>query len=83
MAVFIDNIHDLLEDIDKYQRMFPDTYTNLDGIQERLEREEFSPPGMILGIEVSSEWQEKCYGFELDRQCPPNTIFRYVGIWKC
>ena len=83
MAIFIDNIHDLLEDIDEYKRMFPDTYTDFDTIRQRLSKEEFGPPGMTLGIEVSSEWQEKCYGFELDRQTPQNAFFQYVGIWKC
>lgn len=83
MAIFIDNIHDLLEDIKEYKTMFPNTYTSYDEIRRRLEKEEFGPPGLTLGIEVSSEWPDKCYGFEIDKQGPQNVIFLYVGIWKC
>lgn len=83
MAIIIDKLHDLLGDIEKYRKMFPDTFTGIDNIRERLKREELGPPGRTLGIKVSSKLQEECYGFELDRQCPPNTIFKYVGIWKC
>lgn len=82
MAIFIDNSHDLLERIDEYKQMFPDTYTDFEAIRSRLEKEELCSPGHVFGIEVSSEWPDKCYGFELDRQTPQHAFFRYVGIWK-
>ena len=81
--VFIDNIHDLLEDIERYKQMFPASHTSFEQINEQLEAKDGEPVGSTFGISVADDWEDKCYGFESDKVTPQNTIFRYVGIWKC
>lgn len=80
--ILIDNIHDLLEDIENYKSMFPDSYTSIQQIKKELEDKGDTPVGTVFGISVSEEWQDKCYGFETDRVTPSYTLFKYVGIWK-
>ena len=81
--IFIDGIHDLLEDIEYYKKMFPNSYTCYEQIKEDLEDKDGTPVGYTFGVSVSEEWQERCYGFETDRVTPENTSFKYLGLWKC
>lgn len=79
---YIDNCHDLLEDIEKYKKFFPQTYTTIDGIKDVLKQRVNDPVGFVFGIDVSTEWQGKCFGFEVDKVTPETTFFKYLGIWK-
>lgn len=38
--------------------------------------------GAVFGVEVASDWNDKCYGFEIDKVTSDNTYVQYVGIWK-
>lgn len=78
----IDNGIDLINDIKEYEVMFPNTYTTLEDIETNLRKKANNPVGAIFGIEVSSEWPDKCYGFEIDRIIGNTTFIRYMGIWK-
>lgn len=83
MGIYIENYHDLMEHVQEYQRKFPKSYTCLEEIKANLEREEMSAPGHIFGISVATEWPDKCFGFELEKQTSTTAYFRYLGIWKC
>lgn len=80
--IFIDNCQDLLIDIEEYKKKFPETHMSYYDIKKNLEERFNDPVGSVFGIEVAKDWLDKCYGFEVDRVTPENTIFRYVGIWK-
>lgn len=80
--VIIDNIIDLAEAIEDYKGMFPDTYTPMEQIKAIIAEREDSPMGYVFGISVSSEWSDKCYGFEIDKIKGNRTYVRYLGIWK-
>lgn len=80
MSVVIDGLKDLLGDIEFYKNMFPETYTTIDSINETIQEEPFG----ICGIQVSPEWEDKCYAFEVQKVTPKNDIFcKYLGVWKC
>ena len=80
--IFSNNVHDLLERIEEYKKMFPNTYTTFEQIKQSLEKHEEGPNGGTFGIEVSSEWEDRCYGFEVDRMDSRNTYFQFLGMWK-
>lgn len=80
--MFIVHCHDLNHDIERYKEMFPESYTSYDAVKERLQTRMDDPVGAKFGIEVSSEWQDKCFGFEVDKQTPRATHFVYLGTWK-
>lgn len=80
--IFIDRIHDLLEDIERYTRQFPETHLSYGDIKKALEKRENDPVGVVFGINVATDWKDKCYGFEVDRVTPDSTIFLYSGTWK-
>ncbi|MBQ7462444.1 MAG: hypothetical protein IJS63_09370 [Bacteroidaceae bacterium] len=81
--IFIDNIQDLLRDIERYKQMFPTSYTTYEQLKMLLEDKDGEPVGSTFGFSVAGEYEDKCYGFESDMVTPTNTIFRYMGIWKC
>lgn len=74
------NTDRLTKDIEVYKKMFPNTYTTLEDIEKRLE----SMDGIdgYFGIEVSSEWEDKCYGFECTRLKGDMYVIEYEGVWK-
>lgn len=80
--VQIDNIIDLAEAVKDYKGMFPDTYTTMEQIKALLAEKEYEPMGCVFGVSVSSEWPDKCYGFEIDKIKGEITYVRYLGIWK-
>ena len=80
--IFIDGIHDLLEDIEKYKMQFPETHLPYEKVKQALEKRENDPVGSVFGINVATDWEDKCYGFEVDRVRPDATIFLYCGTWK-
>lgn len=82
MEVFVDRIMDLLEDVEKYKIQFPSSFTSIRDIEASLKERVNDPVGRMFGIRVSDEWEDKCYGFEVDKVTPTCTVFRYVGIWK-
>lgn len=80
--VVIDCIHDLIEDIQSYRNMFPKTYTKYDDIVEIIKEREDDPVGSMFGIQVSKDYEDRSYGFEIDRVVGENTYVRYMGLWK-
>ena len=82
MVIIINNVHDLMDRIEEYRRMFPKTYTTFEEIKNCLEKNAEGPCGGVFGIEVSSEWEDRCYGFEVDRVTPKCTYFQFLGMWK-
>ena len=80
--IFIDRIHDLLEDIERYTIQIPETHLSYGDIKKALEKRENDPVGVVFGINVATDWKDKCYGFEVDRVTPDSTIFLYSGTWK-
>ena len=82
MKFFVDRIMDLLEDVEGYKIQFPSSFTSIRDIEKSLKERVNDPVGSMFGIQVSDEWEDKCYGFEVDKVTPTHTVFRYVGIWK-
>lgn len=80
--VFIDNIVSLHEDIAYYSQRFPKSHTTYEDLKKALDERENDPVGSIFGYSVSSEWLDKCYGFEIDKVDVKNTYIRYIGTWK-
>lgn len=82
MNIMIDNCIDLAERIAEYKAKFPDTHTDMRTIEKHLQERENDPCGGVFGIEVASDWQDKCFGFEVDRVTPTTIFFRFLGVWK-
>lgn len=77
------NEQQLKEDIEIYKSMFPDTYTTFENLMDYLKTDYNNGyPGGLIGFEVSSEWEDKCYGFEYQGN-QPDITYEYVGIVKC
>lgn len=79
---YFDRTTDLLTDLQVYKNDFPDTFTKLEEVKEICSNHENDPVGSVFGVQVASDWQDRCYGFEIDRVIGETTIIRYVGIWK-
>lgn len=81
MAVIINGLKKLLSDIEYYKKMFPKTHTTIESIKDTLSAD---PYECIAGIEVSSEWEDKCYAFEVEKITPRGDVFcKYLGVSKC
>ena len=80
--VFINNYMDLQNDMRLYQEKFPSTHTTYNSIKTIVNRHDEAPVGAVFGVEVANDWNEKCYGFEIDKVTSENTYVQYVGIWK-
>lgn len=77
------NEQQLKEDIEIYKSMFPDTYTTFENLMDYLKTDyNDGNSGGLIGFEVSSEWEDKCYGFEYQGN-QPDITYEYVGIVKC
>ena len=74
---------DLMERIAEYANKFPDNYTTYEQIEDTLQERSEDPVGSILGIQVSPKWEDRCYGFKLDKVLGEVAHFQYLGIWKC
>lgn len=81
--VFVNNSATLFEDIKRFKQQFPGSYTTWDELKKALDGRADDPVGSIFGYSVSSEWLDKCYGFEIDKVDPQNTHILYLGTWKC
>ena len=80
MAVIINGLKELLSDMEYYKKMFPETYTTIESIKETLSTDPYESE---VGIEVSPEWEDKCYGFEIEKITPSgDVICEYLGIMK-
>lgn len=80
--VFINNYMDLQNDMHFYQEKFPSTHTTYNSIKTIVNGHDGDHVGAVFGVEVASDWNEKCYGFEIDKVTSENTYVQYVGIWK-
>ena len=80
--VFINNYMDLQNDMHFYQEKFPSTHTTYNSIKTIVNGHDGDTVGAVFGVEVASDWNEKCYGFEIDKVTSKNTYVKYVGIWK-
>ena len=80
--LFVNNLANLMEDIERYKQQFPGSYTSYSEIRKALEKREDDPMGSTFGISIAGEWQDRCYGFEVDKVNATQTFFRYLGTWK-
>ena len=80
--IIVERFQDLLEDMETYKKMFPDTHVPYNRLKEMLEEHYNDPVGSIFGIQVATTWEDKCYGFEIDRVSPKATHILYAGVWK-
>ena len=89
LEVRIENEADLIPSIDDYKRRYPDTYTSLQTIHEKLkstfydrmeEAEKYE--GADYHIAVCSDWQDKIYVFELLYQTDNYIHFKFKEIFK-
>ena len=80
--VQIEGFNDLHKDMQTFNGMFPYTHTKYEDVKRIVEKHYEDPLGSIFGIEVATDWQDKCYGFEVDRIRGEITYIRYLGIWK-
>lgn len=78
----IENTDDIIRDIGVYEAMFPDSYTSYESIKQALDGLE-DEKNSVFGIQVSSEWPDRCYGFEIKKEILRVPIFRYIGLFKC
>ena len=81
--VFVNNSATLFEDIERFKQMFPESYTGWDEIKKALDGRHDDPKGSVFGISVAEEWQDMCFGFEIDEVDLQNTHILYLGLWKC
>ena len=82
----INGVVELMQHIAEYAVMFPNTYTTFEWIEDALQHMCDSGHGLgggPFGFEVSPEWEDKCYGFEVERIEGEQVYFKYLGIWKC
>lgn len=81
--VFVNNSVTLFEDMERFKQQFPGSYTTWDELKKALDERENDPVGSTFGISVAWEYEDKCYGFEIDKVDPQNTHILYLGTWKC
>lgn len=73
----------LFECLCEYQKMFPNSYTSKEQIINTLRKliEEGVFEGEMFGIQVSEEWEDRCYGFVyLGNSFAPT--FQFIGMTK-
>lgn len=80
--VIINNGMDLHNDMQFYKKKFSETYTTENDIKSIVYAHENDPVGSVFGIQVASDFEDKCYGFEIDKVDAKRTFVQYVGIWK-
>ena len=73
---------DLMERIAEYANKFPDNYTTYEQIEDTLQERSEDPIGSMLGIPVSPEWEDRCYGFEVLGIDGDVAIVNYIGLMK-
>lgn len=77
------NLKELSECIEEYISMFPKTHTTIEDIVECLSNDYEKCGGSgLFGIQVSHEWENKCYGFEF-RETNTLPVYEFVGMYKC
>lgn len=79
------NLPQLLKDMEEYRKMFPISYTDMDKVFNVLKQhmEVKHVDDWCFGIEVSSDWQDKCYVFEaVESAITANVWFKYNGVGK-
>ena len=64
-----------------YQSRFPTTHTLLKSVHATLLCESNAQCG-TFGIQVSSEWEDKCYTFKPVSSTPNEITYEYLGICK-
>lgn len=72
---------DFYRDFFYYQSRFPTTHTLLKNVHETL-LDESNAQGGIFGIQVSYEWEDKCYTFKPVSSTPNEITYEYLGIGK-
>lgn len=82
MLTIIQRFQDLVKDMEAYKQQFPDTFVPYAKIKESLQERVNDPVGSIFGLTVATDWEDECYGFEVDMVTPKATVFRYCGTWK-
>lgn len=82
LTVNIINEDDLKTSIEEYKSMFPKSYTNFEKLKSKLiSMYDNDNESSVFGIEVSPEWEDKCYGFKYVTNTPELT-YEFIGIMK-
>ena len=79
------NFDKLLSDIECYKKMFPNSYTTIDGVKYFLAKDYFENHGNtgLFGLSVSKEWEDRCFSFEFRGYIALAPTYEYMGIFKC
>ena len=85
MRPIIKNVVQLLKDIAYYNNMFPDAEPfSYDGFEQSIEEHQDDwPEGLICGISVSPEWEDKCFVFDVLENNGKSFVVEYKGVGKC
>lgn len=79
----IKNYRDFKTYLEYYKAKFPETYTTEGEIIKILNQDYRVTGGSgLFGIQVSSEWEDRCYGFEFAGD-NPYPKYKFVGMTKC
>ena len=80
-ATVIHRIGELTKDVDYYAKMFPNDHNTLQEVIDAARRAALEGSGEF-GLQVSNEWEDKCYCFKaLTSNTELMEIF-YLGIGK-
>lgn len=89
--VIIVNEAQIIDSVEDYKTRYPDTYTSLEKLKERLKQSYLSRKEDVGGqfsvddgyhIEVCSDWQDKIYVLELVSQDDDSIMFEFKEIFK-
>lgn len=77
------NYKEFNECFEEYKAMFPETHTTKEEIIKALNQDYQETGGIdFFAIEVSSDWEDRCYGFEFAGDTP-YPKYKFVGMTKC
>lgn len=93
--VYIENSFELWDDYTYYKHEYPNSYTTKDDLINIILSNQDNAPtqeqyeewgvGLIFGISVSDEYENRCYEFELVdfNKDKDRVLVKYVGLAKC
>ena len=74
-------IRELTRDIDYYAKMFPNDHNTLQEVIDAARRAALEGGG-VFGLQVSNEWEDKCYCFNIISNTTELVEIQYIGIGK-
>lgn len=77
----IHRIGELTKDVDYYAKMFPNDHNTLQEVIDAARRTALEGGGEF-GLQVSNEWEDKCYCFDVLSNNTELLEIEYLGIGK-